>query len=150
MHGITKDGWNRFKKFGKWEYDIIELGYKYNMSDFSASFGLWQMERAKIWQEKRKSIVKYYHQKLKNIDGIILPKLTSGHSWHLFVIKLELKYWKISRNSIIEKLTKEVLVWQFTINLFTNYYMLSLYISPDQFLIKRTFESIISFQYTRI
>ena len=106
LHGITKDGWERFKENGKWEYDIIELGYKYNMNDFSASFGLWQMERAKIWQEKRKNIVKYYHQKLKNIDGIILPKLTSGHSWHLFVIKLELEYWKISRNSIIEKLNK--------------------------------------------
>ena len=24
LHGITKDGWNRYKKFGKWEYDITE------------------------------------------------------------------------------------------------------------------------------
>ena len=26
LHGITKDGWNRFKNFGKWEYDITEIG----------------------------------------------------------------------------------------------------------------------------
>ena len=43
LHGIiTKDGWNRFKEFGKWEYDITELGFKYNMTDVSASFALWQ------------------------------------------------------------------------------------------------------------
>ncbi len=148
LHGITKDGWERFKENGKWEYDIIELGYKYNMTDFSASFGLWQLEKAKIWQEKRKSIVKYYHQKLKNIDGIILPKLTNGHSWHLFVIKLDLKYWKISRNSIIEKLNKR------GIGLAVHYkpihkllYVKSKYSFPsDQFpRSNELFESIISF-----
>ena len=104
LHGITKDGWKRFKENGNWEYDIIELGYKYNMTDLSASFGLWQMKRVKSWQEKRKNIVKHYYEKLDKIDGFILPKLSSGHAWHLFVIKLNLNYWKISRNLIIDKL----------------------------------------------
>ena len=104
LHGITKDGWNRFKENGKWEYDIIELGYKYNMTDLSASYGLWQMERVDIWREKRISIAKYYYYKLENVDGIILPNFNDGHAWHLFAIKLNLKYWKISRNSIIKKL----------------------------------------------
>ena len=36
LHGITKDGWSRFKSPGKWEYDITELGYKYNLTDLSA------------------------------------------------------------------------------------------------------------------
>ena len=31
-------------KFGKWEYDITELGFKYNMTDVSASFALWQWQ----------------------------------------------------------------------------------------------------------
>ena len=42
LHGMSKDGWNRFKNFGKWEYDITDLGYKYNMTDISASFALWK------------------------------------------------------------------------------------------------------------
>ena len=104
LHGITKDGWSRFKENGKWEYDITELGYKYNMTDLSASYGLWQMERVDCWREKRINIAKYYYQRLENIDGITLPNFSNGHAWHLFAIKLNLKYWKISRNSIIEKL----------------------------------------------
>ena len=35
LHGITKDGWNRYKKFGKWEYDITELGF--NLANFDTS-----------------------------------------------------------------------------------------------------------------
>ena len=34
LHGITKDGWNRFKTNGKWEYDIVSMGYKYNLTDY--------------------------------------------------------------------------------------------------------------------
>ena len=58
LHGITKDGWNRFKKFGKWEYDITELGFKYNMTDISASFALWQWKQLEKWQSIRKQIVR--------------------------------------------------------------------------------------------
>ena len=43
LHGMSKDGWNRFKTGSKWTYDVSELGFKYNMTDISASFGLWQL-----------------------------------------------------------------------------------------------------------
>ena len=107
LHGITRDGWNRFKENGKWEYDITNLGYKYNMTDLSASFGLWQMNKLEDWQRKRKIIVLRYLNKLGNVDGIILPELNSGHAWHLFVIQLDLDRWKISRNSVIDKLNEK-------------------------------------------
>ena len=38
-----------------WEYDIVELGYKYNMTDIAASFGLWQLNRLSKWQERRRN-----------------------------------------------------------------------------------------------
>ena len=50
LHGITKDGWDRFKTKGKWEYDIVEMGYKYNLTDYAACFGLWQMNQIEKWQ----------------------------------------------------------------------------------------------------
>ena len=55
LHGITRDGWDRFKNFGKWEYDITELGFKYNMTDISASFALWQWSFLENWQALRKN-----------------------------------------------------------------------------------------------
>ena len=60
LHGITKDGWNRFKAKGKWEYHIVKLGYKYNLTDFSASFGIWQFAQIKKWQKRRSEIFNQY------------------------------------------------------------------------------------------
>ena len=107
LHGITKDGWNRYKKFGKWEYDITELGFKYNMTDVSASFALWQWQFLKKWQSSRKDIVKRYSKGLKDVEGIILPNIDQKHAMHLYVIRLKLELWQISRNDFIDELNKK-------------------------------------------
>ena len=109
LHGITKDGWKRFDSGGKWEYDIIQLGYKYNMPDISASFGIWQLNQINDWQELRKNIVKRYLTGLENNEGIILPDYTKndGNAWHLFVIQIKSNSWRINRNEIIDKLVEK-------------------------------------------
>ena len=107
LHGITKDGWNRYKKFGKWEYDITELGFKYNMTDISASFALWQWQFLKKWQFFRRDIVNRYSKGLKDVEGIILPNIDQNHAMHLYVIRLKLDLWQISRNDFIDKLNKK-------------------------------------------
>ena len=56
LHGITKDGWDRYAG-GKWEYDVLDLGFKYNMPDIAASFGLWQLSNMKHWQNRRKEML---------------------------------------------------------------------------------------------
>ncbi len=107
LHGITKDGWNRFKNFGKWEYDITDLGYKYNMTDISASFALWQWRHLKKWQFQRKQIVNKYSKELRNVEGLILPHIDEQHSLHLYVVRLKLELWQISRNEFIEKMNEK-------------------------------------------
>ena len=32
---MSKDGWKRFKLGAKWEYDVSNLGYKYNLTDLA-------------------------------------------------------------------------------------------------------------------
>ena len=107
LHGITKDGWNRFKAKGKWEYDIVKLGYKYNLTDFSASFGIWQFAKIKQWQNRRLEIFNHYVEGLSNIKGIVLPQYTPGHSLHLFVIQLVKNRWSISRDKFIEEMNRK-------------------------------------------
>ena len=68
---MSKDGWKRFSSKGKWYYDVSELGYKYNMTDISASLGLNQLNQITQWQSRRLEIVKFYKKGLKNINGII-------------------------------------------------------------------------------
>ena len=106
LHGITKDGWNRFKANGKWEYDITELGYKYNLTDTAAAYGIWQLQYINEWQERRKELVDQYHTGLKGIDGILLPYINEGHAKHLYVIRLLNEKWSISRNQFIKEMGK--------------------------------------------
>ena len=54
LHGMSKDGWKRFAKGGKWVYDVSELGYKYNLTDVAAAFGLWQFGQVTDWSNKEK------------------------------------------------------------------------------------------------
>lgn len=107
LHGITKDGWDRYKTGGNWEYDIVEMGYKYNLTDYAACFGLWQLNQIEKWQLRRDEIVKKYIYGLNHIDSISLPKISKGHSKHLFVIRLDIDRWTITRNVFIEKMNKK-------------------------------------------
>ncbi len=106
LHGMSKDGWNRFSKGGKWAYDISELGYKYNMTDYAACFGIDQLSRVDEWHQKRLNIVSNYSSGLKHIEGLVLPKHTEGekHGWHLYIIRVISELWTISRNELIKKL----------------------------------------------
>ena len=107
LHGMSKDGWKRFQKNAKWEYDVSKLGYKYNMTDISASFGNWQMKYVKQWHASRSKLFKYYNKKLSQLDGITCPIDVSHeqiHGYHLYIIRLKSEMWSINRNKIIELL----------------------------------------------
>ena len=43
LHGISKDAWNRYSEKGHWYYEVVDNGYKYNMTDMAASLGLVQL-----------------------------------------------------------------------------------------------------------
>tara|TARA_Y100001958_G_C21170333_1_gene502262 strand:+ start:93 stop:1250 length:1158 start_codon:yes stop_codon:yes gene_type:complete len=108
LHGMSKDGWKRFKDSSKWGYDVSELGYKYNMTDISASFGRDQLTNINDWRNRRLKLVEIYSNELSDIDGITCPETRSViHSWHLYIIQIKDKEWKISRDDIILKLNDE-------------------------------------------
>lgn len=106
LHGMSKDGWKRFETGGKWAYDVSELGYKYNMTDIAASFGLEQMKHIDSWHKRRLEIVQRYSKGMSEIEGLILPIHMSGeiHAWHLHVIRIVPEMWKLNRNELIEKI----------------------------------------------
>jgi dTDP-4-amino-4,6-dideoxygalactose transaminase len=106
LHGMNKDGWKRFEAIGKWAYDVSELGYKYNMTDISASLGLEQLTHVNKWHKRRLEIVQQYDSGMFGINGLILPKnnMGSDHAWHLYILKIIPERWKISRNKLISEI----------------------------------------------
>ncbi len=103
-HGMSKAAWNRYGKGGTWRYDIEYPGHKYNMFDIQAALAKTQMNKLDFMQDRRKEIVKKYEEAFSNLDGIKLPPEAeyTTHSWHLYVIRLELDKLTIDRDEFIE------------------------------------------------
>ncbi|GCD77334.1 LPS biosynthesis protein [Thermaurantimonas aggregans] len=105
LHGINRDIWDRFTSDKpSWEYDVVDAGFKYNLTDLAAAIGLGQLENAELFRKERQKIAEFYYKNLSDIDCIDLP-ITYGsfedHAWHLFPIILN-ENAPISRNKFIE------------------------------------------------
>ncbi|HTA28068.1 MAG TPA: DegT/DnrJ/EryC1/StrS aminotransferase family protein, partial [Bacteroidia bacterium] len=73
LHGQTKDAMAKMQK-GNWKYDIVEAGFKCNMTDLAATIGLIELERYKDdTLPKRKAIVEAYDSFFSKFDWAELP-----------------------------------------------------------------------------
>jgi dTDP-4-amino-4,6-dideoxygalactose transaminase len=111
LHGIDRDVWNRFSTGAAWEYDVVAPGFKYNMSDLCAALGIHQLKKVDFFREKRQRVAEAYYENLKDIPGLILPRISCAmedHSWYLFNVMIERKETKsgIDRNKFIGEMTK--------------------------------------------
>lgn len=108
-HGISRDAVERFGKSGGFYYDMQYLGFRYNLSELHASLGIHQLKKLKTFQNRRREIVKLYFRELQNLEEISLPFIKENikHSWHLFVIQLNLEKLKVDRDYIFKALKEE-------------------------------------------
>jgi len=108
-HGISKDAVKRFGKSGGYYYDMQYLGYRYNLSELHAALGIQQLNKLEGFQKRRRDIIKIYEQELADIEEITLPfvKPNIRHSWHLYVIQLNLEKLKVDRDYIFKALREE-------------------------------------------
>lgn len=108
LHGINADAWNRYAAEGDWYYEIVAPGFKYNLSDVAAALGIVQLKKATAFQQQREKIAARYNRAFSDMPEITIPAVNAevGHSWHLYVIKLNLQTLSIDRNQIISALKK--------------------------------------------
>jgi perosamine synthetase len=108
LHGLSHDAWDRFATNGKWDYHIVQPGYKYNLTDIAAAIGCHQLARAEEMRKQREDIAEFYLQSLAEVAEIALPPSDENriHSWHLFPIRLKLPSLKIDRNEFIDELKR--------------------------------------------
>lgn len=107
FHGINKDAWKRYDVRGVPEYDVLELGYKYNMLDLQAAIGLHQIDKLERFIAARTYIAERYLEALADNPGVFLPACSNPgdrHAWHLFVLKVDTDRLKIDRHEFIAQL----------------------------------------------
>lgn len=91
-----------------WNYQQVDLGYNYRMTDMQAALGLSQMGRLDKFVAQRHNIAKYYNKLLRNFP-VHTPKQTAENysAFHLYVIRLDLLKINKTHRQVFEALHKK-------------------------------------------
>lgn len=108
LHGISKDAWKRYSAEGSWYYEIVAPGYKYNMTDVAAAMGLAQLGKAERMWRRREEIARRFNEAFAQFEELQIPTCPSysTHSWHLYMLRMNLDRLTIDRAVFIEELKK--------------------------------------------
>lgn len=100
-HGMTKTANDRFKE-GYQHWDMVKMGWKYNMDNIQAAMLLPQLDRLERNYEKRKALSQRYCALLSQVPYVstIALRPNTHHAWHLFPIRIQ----NISRDLVVQKL----------------------------------------------
>lgn len=108
LHGISHDAWKRYSAEGSWFYEVLQAGYKYNMTDIAAALGLHQLARSEWLLERRRSIAQRYTEAFSHWPEVETPPNPAHveHAWHLYMLRLCLDRLKITRERFIQALAQ--------------------------------------------
>jgi dTDP-4-amino-4,6-dideoxygalactose transaminase len=106
LHGMSKDSWKRYAVTGTWKYDVVAPGFKYNMTDLAAAMGLTQLSKCDRMGSRRTEIAKAYIAAFAQFSELETPASHSDvlHSWHIFLLRLNLEQLTIDRDRFIHEL----------------------------------------------
>ncbi len=72
--GIDKSTYARSKSSAyKWDYDVVELGYKYHPNDILSSIGIVQLRKLDEMNDRRREIFRMYNDAFSSLSWIKTP-----------------------------------------------------------------------------
>jgi dTDP-4-amino-4,6-dideoxygalactose transaminase len=109
-HGIVRKNKNH------WDYDIVETGFNYRLSDLNCSLGLTQLNKMKKFISFRKKVYNFYISKLKDLSKFIKVNHYSNEnkpSYHLFLITINFDKMQTSKEIFFKYLKKNKILAQY-------------------------------------
>jgi dTDP-4-amino-4,6-dideoxygalactose transaminase len=106
LHGIERDAWKRYSNEGSWFYQVLDAGFKYNMTDLQAAIGLVQLNKCDALRSARQAIAERYTAAFDEIPALETPPHPSDRetAWHLYILRLRSEHLGIGRDQFIEEL----------------------------------------------
>jgi dTDP-4-amino-4,6-dideoxygalactose transaminase len=106
LHGMSHDAWQRYSEKGSWYYEVVEPGFKYNLTDIQAALGIHQLRRLDEFIARRQQIARLYHQGFAGAPELELPREfpDRNHVYHLFAVRLQPERLRIDRAGFLQKL----------------------------------------------
>ncbi|MBX9336141.1 DegT/DnrJ/EryC1/StrS family aminotransferase, partial [Serratia marcescens] len=109
FHGLAVDAFDRQQLGRKPQAEVVEPGYKYNLSDIHAAIAVVQLSRFAELNARRKALAQRYLSALEGspFQQLGVPDYPHDHAWHLFMVRVDPERCGIDRDRLMERL-KEV------------------------------------------
>lgn len=122
--GTSADSWKRFRADGPAHVQVVEAGFKYNLSDLHAALGLRQLEKIEAHHKRRQELWKFYADALAGLPLVLPapPDAGSRHALHLYSVLVDAGQTKMSRDRLRDELKK--------MNIGTGLHYLALHLQP--------------------
>lgn len=107
FHGLGVDAYDRKTQGRAPQAEVLEPGFKYNLTDMAATLGLSQLGRLDEFIEKRALLARRYQELLSDMEEILplsLPVYPIRHAWHLFIVKIDTGRAGMDRDTFMAKL----------------------------------------------
>ena len=107
FHGLGVDAFDRQMQGRSPQAEVLEPGFKYNLTDIAAALGIGQLARLDEFNRKRTELAEYYRQRLAGVEEIVplrLPSYDMHHAWHLFIVRLDIERAKMDRDTFMAEL----------------------------------------------
>ncbi|NQU38977.1 MAG: DegT/DnrJ/EryC1/StrS family aminotransferase [Lentisphaerae bacterium] len=106
LHGMSQDAWKRFADTGYKHYEVVEVGYKYNMMDLQAAIGMHQIGRVESYWQRRLEIWERYTEAFSDLP-VTQPapwSADSRHALHLYTLLIDPEHSPVGRDEFIMEL----------------------------------------------
>jgi len=125
LHGINRDVFDRYtSNKPSWFYEVVDPGYKYNMTDVAAAIGIHQLKKACTFQQRRQWIAEKYNKAFEALPlrTPFVKRPEDTHAWHLYVLQLDLESLSVDRDKFIELMVEQ--------NIGTSVHFIPLHLHP--------------------
>jgi dTDP-4-amino-4,6-dideoxygalactose transaminase len=106
LHGMTADAWRRYGDQGFVHYEVVEPGFKYNLTDLAASIGLHQLVGLEARWQRRREIWTFYQDELGALPLHLPAPEAPGtrHALHLFTCLVDDTKTSVTRDQVLARL----------------------------------------------
>jgi len=103
LHGMSADAWKRFSDEGYKHYQLVECGYKYNMTDLQAALGIHQLARIDRHHARRAQLWVAYDEALADLPVALPapPEPDTRHALHLYTLLIDEARCGLARDSFL-------------------------------------------------
>lgn len=106
FHGLGVDAYDRLTHGRKPQAQVVEPGFKYNLTDINAAIALVQLERLEAINARRSELALAYRERLAHlpVQPLALPDYPQQHAWHLFIVRIDEQACGMNREAFMQAL----------------------------------------------